>query len=155
MVPLLPPAAGRRSELQSVSYYCFTLVLVPPTSQLIQQRCQVCAGKGLVPSSREGAKYVRKCPQCGGFFPWVSWKLFLTSTAAPGNGGPLQYPKGQDSVFFKVGMGTRSGRGWAMAVILGPIPGPWYVCLDEPGGKGGCQSTAAWHDRSGTRSFQS
>ncbi|KAG1658771.1 hypothetical protein FOA52_001314 [Chlamydomonas sp. UWO 241] len=69
---------------------------------LIQQRCTVCAGKGLVPSSKEGTKYVRKCPQCGGFFPWVSWKLFLTSTAAPGNGGPLQYPKGQTSVFFKV-----------------------------------------------------
>eukprot|EP00983_Pelagomonas_calceolata_P014416 459024-Pelagomonas_calceolata.AAC.1 len=27
------------------------------------------------------------CTQCGGFFPWISWKMFLTSTAAPGNGG--------------------------------------------------------------------
>ena len=93
-------------------------------------------------------RYVRKCPQCGGFFPWVrsfdllvnlclngswpfpdnvtggnyhvlhllacpvphdathvplnqvSWKLFLTSTAAPGNGGPLLIPKGQEGKLF-------------------------------------------------------
>lgn len=35
-------------------------------------------------------RYLRKCVECGGFFPWVSWKLFLTSTAAPGNGGRQQ-----------------------------------------------------------------
>ncbi|GAX80695.1 hypothetical protein CEUSTIGMA_g8130.t1 [Chlamydomonas eustigma] len=67
---------------------------------IIQQRCKQCSGKGLVPSAKEGAKYMRKCPQCGGFFPWVSWKLFLTSTAAPGNGGPLQFPKGQEGKLF-------------------------------------------------------
>ncbi len=55
-------------------------------SQIIQRMCNVCGGNGLVPSSRN-ERYMRKCPQCGGFFPWVSWKLFLTSTAAPGNGG--------------------------------------------------------------------
>ncbi|GIL77146.1 hypothetical protein Vretifemale_6696 [Volvox reticuliferus] len=28
--------------------------------------------------------------------------MFLTSTAAPGNGGPLQQPRGQTSVFYSV-----------------------------------------------------
>ena len=33
----------------------------------------------------------------------VSWKLFLTSTAAPGNGGPLLFPKGQEGkIFYEV-----------------------------------------------------
>ncbi len=54
--------------------------------QLIQRRCKVCSGKGLVASSR-GTGRLRKCPECGGFFPWVSWRLFLTSNASPGNGG--------------------------------------------------------------------
>ncbi len=45
----------------------------------------MCSGKGLVAKGSKGL--LRKCPECGGFFPWVSWKLFLTSTAAPGNGG--------------------------------------------------------------------
>lgn len=69
---------------------------------LIQRRCEVCEGTGLVSSAKAGTKYRRKCPQCGGFFPWVSWKMFLTSTAAPGNGGPLRQPKGQTSVFYTV-----------------------------------------------------
>ncbi|GLC37421.1 hypothetical protein PLESTB_001589200 [Pleodorina starrii] len=70
---------------------------------IIQLRCEQCGGRGLVPSSGPGRdKYLRKCPQCGGFFPWISWKMFLTSTAAPGNGGPLQQPRGQTSVFYSV-----------------------------------------------------
>ncbi|GFR42086.1 hypothetical protein Agub_g2928 [Astrephomene gubernaculifera] len=70
---------------------------------LIQRRCEVCGGRGLVASSGAGSdKYLRKCPQCGGFFPWISWKLFLTSTAAPGNGGPLQQPRGQTSILYSV-----------------------------------------------------
>ena len=69
---------------------------------LIQRRCMVCAGSGLVSSARAGTKYLRKCPQCGGFFPWVSWRLFLTGTADVGNGGPLLQPRGQTSVLYKV-----------------------------------------------------
>ncbi|GIL97533.1 hypothetical protein Vretimale_3176, partial [Volvox reticuliferus] len=70
---------------------------------IIQLRCEQCGGRGLVPSAGPGRdKYLRKCPQCGGFFPWISWKMFLTSTAAPGNGGPLQQPRGQTSVFYSV-----------------------------------------------------
>ncbi|KXZ46869.1 hypothetical protein GPECTOR_40g603 [Gonium pectorale] len=68
---------------------------------IIQLRCEVCGGRGLVPSAGPG-KYLRKCPQCGGFFPWISWKMFLSSTAAPGNGGPLQQPRGQTSVLYSV-----------------------------------------------------
>ena len=34
--------------------------------QIIQQRCAVCKGSGLVMRGR----YARKCPECGGFFPW-------------------------------------------------------------------------------------
>jgi hypothetical protein len=51
--------------------------------QLIQRRCQVCNGSGLVQRGR----YQRKCPQCGGFFPWISWSMFLSANASPGNGG--------------------------------------------------------------------
>jgi hypothetical protein len=25
--------------------------------------------------------------ECGGFFPWVSWSMFLSANARPGNGG--------------------------------------------------------------------
>ena len=94
----------------------------PPPHQVIQQRCTLCGGKGLV---ARGANALRKCPQvrtisslcgglaafgcnfvfcvqCGGFFPWVSWKLFLTSTAAPGNGGELYLQRAQK---------TRGGAG--------------------------------------------
>lgn len=51
--------------------------------QLIQRRCEVCGGSGLV----QKGKYPKKCPQCGGFFPWISWKMFLSANARPGNGG--------------------------------------------------------------------
>ena len=70
---------------------------------LIQRRCAVCAGTGLVKMGGRGgwaaggavsaspspARLV-KCRACGGFFPWQSWDRFLSS--APGNGGPLQQP---------------------------------------------------------------
>ena len=45
---------------------------------------------------------MRKCTSCGGFLPWQSWKLFLTDTQRPGNGGVVRFPKGQKSVFFDV-----------------------------------------------------
>lgn len=51
--------------------------------QVIQRRCKVCGGTGLVQRGR----FQRKCPQCGGFFPWRSWKDFLSANARPGNGG--------------------------------------------------------------------
>ena len=58
---------------------------------LIQARCETCGGTGLVAARRrEGSTApVRKvkCRECGGFLPWESWELFLSSDA--GNGGPL------------------------------------------------------------------
>lgn len=65
---------------------------------LIQRRCKVCSGSGLVMKG----KYPKKCPECGGMFPWVSWQMFLSATATPGNGGPLMQPRGQTSVFYSV-----------------------------------------------------
>lgn len=65
---------------------------------LIQRRCQTCDGSGLV----ERGPFLRKCPECGGFFPWQGWKRFLTSTATPGNGGVLRQPRNQDGVIYKI-----------------------------------------------------
>lgn len=67
---------------------------------LIQRRCRVCNGSGLV--ERGPTRLQRKCPECGGFFPWRGWGEFLSATARPGNGGPLLAPRGQTSVFYKV-----------------------------------------------------
>ncbi|MCL7030310.1 hypothetical protein MKW94_027448 [Papaver nudicaule] len=39
-----------------------------------QKRCTVCRGSGLV--GRE--KYFFRCPRCGGFLPWQSWKRFFS-----------------------------------------------------------------------------
>jgi hypothetical protein len=63
---------------------------------VIQRQCELCKGSGLIQKGR----YSRKCTSCGGFLPWVSWKLFLTSEA--GNGGVVRVPKGQTSVFYDV-----------------------------------------------------
>ena len=34
--------------------------------------------------------------------PWLGWRYFFLSTAAPGNGGPLLQPRGQKSIFYSV-----------------------------------------------------
>lgn len=65
---------------------------------LIQLRCETCGGTGLVTLAKTRRKV--KCRECGGFLPWESWELFLSSEA--GNGGPLRQPKGQTSIFYKV-----------------------------------------------------
>lgn len=66
---------------------------------IIQRRCPECLGKGLV----QRGKVLRKCTQCGGMLPWLGWKMFLFSTIRdPGNGGPLNQPKGQKSIFYSV-----------------------------------------------------
>lgn len=74
---------------------------------LIQRRCPECRGTGLVERPARdgsGAMQLRKCPECGGMFPWQSWQRFLSATATPGNGGPLLQPRGQTSVLYKVTM---------------------------------------------------
>ncbi|KAL8153050.1 hypothetical protein V2J09_010810 [Rumex salicifolius] len=40
-----------------------------------QKKCSVCNGTGLV--LRDNKFYFR-CPGCGGFLPWQSWKRFFT-----------------------------------------------------------------------------
>ncbi|KAJ1429673.1 hypothetical protein B484DRAFT_396256 [Ochromonadaceae sp. CCMP2298] len=59
-----------------------------------QQRCLACSGSGLVSVTRQGnpLSRPRKCFSCGGFLPWLGWKMFFLSTMAPGNGGALQRP---------------------------------------------------------------
>ncbi|KAK9904323.1 hypothetical protein WJX75_009132 [Coccomyxa subellipsoidea] len=73
---------------------------------IIQRRCSRCQGSGLVMKGQ----FARKCPECGGFFPWQGWWKFFTSTAAPGNGGPLRAPRGQTSVFYKVPPKSKNGQ---------------------------------------------
>lgn len=69
---------------------------------VIQRRCPLCKGSGLVPVSSGAGTRLRKCRQCGGLLPWLGWSYFLFGTANPGNGGPLLRPRGQTSVFYAV-----------------------------------------------------
>ncbi|XP_057765508.1 uncharacterized protein LOC130986207 isoform X2 [Salvia miltiorrhiza] len=39
------------------------------------RNCKVCRGSGLVLRDN---KYYFRCPRCGGFLPWQSWKRFFT-----------------------------------------------------------------------------
>lgn len=60
-----------------------------------QKKCLVCNGSGLVYETRQGSKLSkpRKCWSCGGFLPWLGWKMFFFSSLVdPGNGGILQRP---------------------------------------------------------------
>ncbi|CAN6691519.1 unnamed protein product [Malus baccata var. baccata] len=41
---------------------------------IAQKRCEICGGSGLVLTKDN---YV-KCPECGGFLPWQSWKRFFS-----------------------------------------------------------------------------
>ncbi len=61
-----------------------------------QRNCEVCKGSGLVYQSSKGnpLKRPRKCLNCGGFLPFISWKyFFFTSFTDPGNGGVLLLPR--------------------------------------------------------------
>jgi len=61
----------------------------------IQQECLVCAGSGLTSVTRSGGSLTkpRKCWSCGGFLPWLGWKMFfLSGLVDPGNGGVLLRP---------------------------------------------------------------
>lgn len=61
---------------------------------IIQRRCKVCNGSGLV---RKG-KYYKKCVACGGFLPWLGWRMFFFSS--PGNGTPVMPPIDQKGKLF-------------------------------------------------------
>jgi hypothetical protein len=61
----------------------------------VQRACLVCTGSGLTYVTRKGTTLSRprKCWSCGGFIPWLGWKMFFLSTFTdPGNGGVLQRP---------------------------------------------------------------
>ena len=86
---------------------------------LIQRRCAVCSGTGLVdvpfspgsssssspnPSSSPPSFRKVKCRACGGFFPWESAEKVFSAATRPGNGGPLRQPQfpRQTSVLYRV-----------------------------------------------------
>lgn len=76
---------------------------------IIQRRCQVCNGTGLV--LRGTSKYYKKCRSCGGFLPWLGWRAFLTgSLTGIANGSPVLPPEGQTSVFYKVPESTSGAK---------------------------------------------
>ena len=61
----------------------------------VQRQCLVCSGSGLVYTTKSGNELSRprKCWNCGGFLPWLGWKMFFLSTFFDiGNGGVLQRP---------------------------------------------------------------
>lgn len=41
---------------------------------VIQRRCPLCKGSGLVPVSSGAGTRLRKCRQCGGLLPWLGWR---------------------------------------------------------------------------------
>lgn len=43
---------------------------------IAQRKCEICGGSGLV-LLKEDDEYIR-CPNCGGFLPWQSWRRFFT-----------------------------------------------------------------------------
>lgn len=92
-----PPEVG--SEI-----YAGTIISLIPivwatyefTSRIrVQRNCLVCTGSGLTYVTRKGTTLnrPRKCWSCGGFIPWLGWRMFFLSTFTdPGNGGVLQRP---------------------------------------------------------------
>ena len=71
-----------------------------------QRECLLCTGSGLVYVTKSGSKLTRprKCWSCGGFIPWLGWKMFFFSTFFDiGNGGALQRPaKDYDEINKKI-----------------------------------------------------
>lgn len=65
------------------------------TRIVVQRECLVCKGSGLVSVTKQGSALTRprKCWSCGGFLPWLGWKMFFFSSFFDiGNGGPLLRP---------------------------------------------------------------
>ncbi|XP_041997268.1 uncharacterized protein LOC121747316 [Salvia splendens] len=53
----------------------FVVAGVEFSKRIVEQRnCKVCRGSGLVLRDN---KYYFRCPACGGFLPWQSWKRFF------------------------------------------------------------------------------
>ena len=88
---------------------------------VIQRECKLCGGSGLIQRTQWGEKRELKCTACGGFLPWKSWSLFLTSEV--GNGGKLRFPKGQTSVLFDVDAAREASERAAAAAAGGEESG--------------------------------
>jgi hypothetical protein len=109
---------------------------------LIQRRCAVCGGTGLVSmggGSAASPGRLVKCRACGGFFPWQSWQRFLSSE--PGNGGPLQQPTlpRQAGVLYKV-PSVEEARAAAQAAGVATatrVEGEGGSAAEGGGGRGG------------------
>ncbi|WMV59561.1 hypothetical protein MTR67_052946 [Solanum verrucosum] len=53
----------------------FVVAGVEFSKRIVKQRkCEVCGGSGLVLKN----KFYKRCPNCGGFLPWQSWRRFFT-----------------------------------------------------------------------------
>ncbi|XP_055801433.1 uncharacterized protein LOC129870631 isoform X2 [Solanum dulcamara] len=53
----------------------FVVAGVEFSKRIVKQRkCEVCRGSGLVLKN----KFFKRCPSCGGFLPWQSWRRFFT-----------------------------------------------------------------------------
>lgn len=54
----------------------FVVAGIEFSKRIVQQRlCEVCNGSGLI--LKDDKSYTR-CPGCGGFLPWQSWRRFFT-----------------------------------------------------------------------------
>ncbi|KAL8033443.1 hypothetical protein ABFX02_13G159400 [Erythranthe guttata] len=54
----------------------FVVAGIEFTKRIVEQKnCKVCKGSGLVLRDK---KYYFRCPRCGGFLPWQSWRRFFT-----------------------------------------------------------------------------
>ncbi|EYU27419.1 hypothetical protein ABFS82_13G160600 [Erythranthe guttata] len=54
----------------------FVVAGIEFTKRIVEQKnCKVCKGSGLVLRDK---KYFFRCPRCGGFLPWQSWRRFFT-----------------------------------------------------------------------------
>lgn len=93
----VPPEVGTEIYLGSaISLIPIIWATIEFNSRIQTQRnCLVCQGSGLVKVTRTGNALTRprKCWSCGGFLPWLGWKMFFFSAFFDiGNGGPLQRP---------------------------------------------------------------
>ncbi|XP_060211366.1 uncharacterized protein LOC132638540 [Lycium barbarum] len=53
----------------------FVVAGVEFSKRIVKQRkCEVCGGSGLVLKNN---KFYKRCPSCGGFLPWLSWRRFF------------------------------------------------------------------------------
>ncbi|KAK2987087.1 hypothetical protein RJ640_004813 [Escallonia rubra] len=65
---------GNRGPATRISGVNDVSVVAADPKQVAQRRCGECGGSGLVMRDKECIR----CPECGGFLPWQSWKRFFS-----------------------------------------------------------------------------